>query len=471
MNLFQLSLPPSRLKRTLFSSGIALLVLILSASRLLAGVMVPFDTFTKDDRILVLAPHPDDETIGTGGVIQEAIRAGADVRVVLFTNGENNELAFIVYKKRPILLGKDVLSMGEVRHKETLVAMNVLGLSSEKVIALGYPDYGTMEIMTKYWGVGTKKPFRGMLSRVRYVPFKDTLSPKAPYIGESILSDLKQIILDFQPTKIFVSHPADVNRDHRALYLFLRVALWDIQELIKPPQVYPYIIHVIGWPKPRGFYPEKVLSVPTDLVKSEIVWNSLALDELAIGKKYLAVKQYFSQNEYAPKYLPTFVRRNEIFGDYPDVPLIKQMASEVAWQYIGSIENGFPAEAKAGRSNRISSLAYARQGNNLLVKLVLKHSIDEKMGVSIFLLGYHPDIPFGEMPKLNLLVGMDGFHVKDRRKNIHSKEILFLPKDKELVFVVPLYLLGNPDRILSVAKTSLYDLTLDETAWRVLLLD
>lgn len=462
------SLSRCRTMRPLLLLVVAIVLSSALADRLYAGVIVPFETITKDDRILVLAPHPDDETIATGGVIQEALKVGADVRAVLFTNGENNELSFIVYKKRPVLLGKDVLNMGEVRHNETLAAMGILGLPPEKVTDLGYPDYGTMEIATKYWGVGSK-PFRSMLSRVRYVPYSDTLSPKAPYVGESILSDLKQIILDFQPTKIFVSHPADTNRDHRALYLFLKISLWDLQGVIKPPEVYPYIIHVVGWPKPRGYFPEKILDVPPDLVNSEITWSSLTLDELEIGKKDLAVKQYASQNKYAPKYLPTFVRRNEIFGDYPEVPLIRQMASEVAWQYVGTGDENLPVK-RAGDSNRISSLAYARQGNNLLVKLSLKHTIDQTMGISIFLLGYRSDIPFGEMPKLNLLVGIDGFHVKDRRKNVHSKEIQFTAKDKELTFLIPLQLLGNPEKILGSAKTLLYDLTLDETAWRILLL-
>jgi hypothetical protein len=146
------------------------------------------------------------------------------------------------------------------------------------------------------------------------------------------------------------------------------------------------------------------------------------------------------------------------------------MASEVAWQYMGTGDENLPAN-KDKNKNHISSLAYARQGNNLLVKLSLKRTIDEAMGVSIFLLGYRPDISFSEMPKLNLLVGVDGFHVKDRRKNVHTKDIQFTAKDKELVFVIPLQLLGSPDRILSSAKTLLYDLTLDETAWRVLLLE
>ena len=32
----------------------------------------------KDDRILILAPHPDDEAIACAGVIQEALKKGQD---------------------------------------------------------------------------------------------------------------------------------------------------------------------------------------------------------------------------------------------------------------------------------------------------------------------------------------------------------------------------------------------------------
>jgi LmbE family N-acetylglucosaminyl deacetylase len=39
-------------------------------------------------RVLVLAPHPDDETLGPGGLIALACRGGATVRVVLLSAGE-----------------------------------------------------------------------------------------------------------------------------------------------------------------------------------------------------------------------------------------------------------------------------------------------------------------------------------------------------------------------------------------------
>ena len=49
---------------------------------------VPPLTFTENDRILVLAPHPDDETLGAGGVIQRALEAKAHVKIVFLTYGD-----------------------------------------------------------------------------------------------------------------------------------------------------------------------------------------------------------------------------------------------------------------------------------------------------------------------------------------------------------------------------------------------
>src|SRR5437764_4809009 len=44
-------------------------------------------------RILVLAPHCDDETLGAGGYMAMAARLGARVRVVMLTNGDGFPLA------------------------------------------------------------------------------------------------------------------------------------------------------------------------------------------------------------------------------------------------------------------------------------------------------------------------------------------------------------------------------------------
>jgi len=193
------------------------------------------EPINKNDRLLILAPHPDDETIGCAGVIQQALKAGAEVRVVYLTNGDHNEFAFIVYEKRITFRRAEFIHMGLVRRQEAIAAMRLLGLSQDKLTFLGYPDNGTLAIFNRYWQV--KKPFRSLLTRISSVPYKTDLSFGAPYVGESILADLKKVIFDYKPTKIFVSHPADVNGDHRALYLFLQVALRDLGKQIPKTKV------------------------------------------------------------------------------------------------------------------------------------------------------------------------------------------------------------------------------------------
>lgn len=457
------------MKRSIFHFfAFIVLFYLCGQSGSLAGVISPLPAFNDSDRVLILAPHPDDEGIATAGVIQQALKAGAQVKVVLLTNGENNELSFIVYKKRPVLRPKELLAMGEMRFGETLNATEVLGLNAKDVIALGYPDYGTMDIFTEYWGA-VKRPFRSMLSRQRYVPYESARSFGAPFVGESIIGDLKEVIEEYKPNKIFVSHPADVNRDHRALYLYTKIALWDLEGKIPESELYPYIVHVIGWPKPRGYHSDLTLDVPAELVRSDIQWVTVPLQPAETQRKHDAIMKYVSQVKCAPQYLITFDRSNEIFGDYPDVPIIKQMTSQPVWQRVGTGDEGLSPKI-TGKPDQISSIAFARQGNNFLVRMDLRNGFEKELGVSISLMGYRHDVPFGQMPKIRLIVGIDGFHIKDGKKNVPSKEIQYTAKDRELVFSIPLQVLGSPERVLSTAKTSLYDLTLDETAWRVLLL-
>jgi len=418
--------------------------------------------FLKGERVLIFAPHPDDETIGTGGLIQRALSAGARVKVVCYTNGDHNELAFIVYEKRITFKKRELVHMGEVRQKETIEAMTSLGLKENDITFLGYPDFGTMEILTKYWGEKTK-PFRNLLNRVSRVPYRNAYSYDAPYVGESILSDIESIVYDFKPTKIFVSHPADTNRDHRALYLFLQVALWDLKDKIKPPETFPYIIHVVGWPTPRGYHPDLELEPPNKLSG---LWWKLPLSEEEIKAKHNAISFYKSQIKYNPPYLFTFARKNELFGDYPLVKLKAQNTKEISWQHLEIKE-----DARENEQGQISTLAYALSDNQFLISLTLKRRIDEKFGISIFLLGYHNKRDFSQMPKIKLIVDMAGLRVKEKKRMLFIKDAKMHFEGKALVISIPLSTLGNPHYILSCTRAGLRDSTLDDTAWHILYLE
>ena len=47
----------------------------------------------SSDKLLVIAPHPDDEVIGCGGLIQKVKKAGGKVYVIFLTNGTTNDFS------------------------------------------------------------------------------------------------------------------------------------------------------------------------------------------------------------------------------------------------------------------------------------------------------------------------------------------------------------------------------------------
>src|SRR3989337_2566047 len=50
--------------------------------------LLEMPALSSQDHILIIAPHCDDETLGCGGVIAEAVRLGVKVKVVMLTNGD-----------------------------------------------------------------------------------------------------------------------------------------------------------------------------------------------------------------------------------------------------------------------------------------------------------------------------------------------------------------------------------------------
>ena len=99
------------------------------------------EPLTEDsERILIFAPHPDDETLGCGGAIQKALLQGKIVKVVFLTSGDsfgNDYEMTHTLKDSP----KGV-TLGYLRQKEALEATAILGLAKENIIFLGYPDRG-----------------------------------------------------------------------------------------------------------------------------------------------------------------------------------------------------------------------------------------------------------------------------------------------------------------------------------------
>ncbi len=426
------------------------------------GYLEPFSAY---DRVLILAPHPDDETIGCAGIIQEALAKNANIHVAYLTNGDHNELAFIVYEKRIVLSQKEFIHLGGVRKKEAIKAMKLLGLDESELVFLGYPDFGTFTMFKDYWQENI--PFQSMLTRINKVPYKENFSYGLSYKPGNILADLEKLLLKYRPTKIFVSHPVDVNLDHETFYLFLQIALSDLEKYLQRPKIYPYLVHSVGWPLPRHYHPELPLFPPEELHDSTISWILFGLTEEQIDKKYRAILCYRSQTQSSAFYLLSFARKNELFGDYREIELKlsqkdspkqvsihEQLLNFIDRLRVSKIQGKNPETKNySAVTQDKGKITYCLEEGQLLIRVNKPKDIKSLMHGLFYFFGYSYRIPFAEMPKISIATKYDTFRVFDAKKLIHLEGVtLELSKD-ELVLRVPLKALGDPDFILLNVKT------------------
>lgn len=78
---------------------------------------------SKGDNVLVIAPHPDDETLGCGGAIIKMISSTINVAVAMLTNGNG---------------GGRIKDISSIRKNEFMKARSVLGYSTFRIY--DYPD-------------------------------------------------------------------------------------------------------------------------------------------------------------------------------------------------------------------------------------------------------------------------------------------------------------------------------------------
>lgn len=83
------------------------------------------------DNVLVVAPHPDDETLGCGGAIALLRSLDCKVQVLVISDGT---LSHPRSRKYP------APALRALRESETLAAMSLLGVEASDVTFLGLPD-------------------------------------------------------------------------------------------------------------------------------------------------------------------------------------------------------------------------------------------------------------------------------------------------------------------------------------------
>jgi len=437
---------------------------VLQATLLFAGSELK--PFQEGESILVLAPHPDDETLGCAGVIQEALTEGCSVHIVFLTNGDHNQMASKLYTKKIVMTPSGYIKMGKLRRKEAIAAAQVLGVPEKDLIFLGYPDSGTLKIWEERWG--NASAYRNPLTRANKVPYPENYSYQAEYKGENILRDLESILMKLRPTRVFVSHPADTNVDHRALYVFLRVALLNLEGKIPPPLVYPYLIHFGRWPYPFHYHPELTLSPPKKLAESEIAWENYNLSGFQEDKKLAAIKCYQSQKVDRGYWLASFIKKNEIFGDYPIINLAKKPLTEKEVS-IGDLGEGDFSPEELAEKSKISSFSFQQNDQKLLLTVKFNKVLEKEIGFSLHIFGYNQQSPFSQMPKISLrLVPLERTILRNGLSVLPGKNVSVKKNGKEVSFEFPIELLRNPDYILLALESYLGEIPVDLTAWRII---
>lgn len=419
------------------------------------------------DRILILAPHPDDEVLGCAGVIQKALHLKIPVQVVFLTNGDSNQWSFFVYRKFPVVMPQAVMKMGMLRCDEATAAAGILGLSPDNLIFLGYPDFGTLNIWYSHWH--NRSPLRSILTRKKAVPYKSAFRPGAHHKGEDILEDIKSIIQDFKPTKIFVSHPVDHSGDHLSMYLFTRVAIWDLK-MEEDVELNPYLIHYLAWPKVKGFHPQRLLEPPAPL-NEQILWRSYQLSPVEMELKTSALKAHLSQYRSNTKYLLSFIRPNELFGDFPPIKLKMNDANVfLTWD---------PSTHPMAKSEELTKKEMTSfvglewrfvrlEGNALVLSIDLTKPLAKDVQSSVYIFGYRYDRNFAHMPKLHIRLDVKKYSVYDQA-TLLSKEIIQVYREQRKITIrVALKTLGHPEKIFTGARTNLGNVPLDLIPWRVL---
>ena len=159
------------------------------------------------ERVLVVAPHPDDESIAAGALIQRVVGGGGHLQVVFLTDGDNNLWPQRIASHHWRIPRDARARLGAMRREESRNALTTLGAPAGSATFLGYHDR--------------------------------TLARIAKRGDPHIVEALRAIIETFDPTLIVTPSILDLHADHRAASRF-------VHDAAKDRLIVTYIVHGNG---------------------------------------------------------------------------------------------------------------------------------------------------------------------------------------------------------------------------------
>ncbi|MCR4403761.1 MAG: PIG-L family deacetylase [Candidatus Acetothermia bacterium] len=407
------------------------------------------------ERILVIAPHTDDEVLGTGGAIQRHLAHGARVVVVILTNGDGQY-------RRLFPSTKASINLGYTRQNESLAALAHLGLPRENVIFLGYPDRGLSDLWNSYWDC--ERLYTSRYTNADRSPYSDSFTPEAPYRGLSVVADLMKIIAEEQPQLIYLPHPNDLHPDHQAAWAF---TVYALERLGLETELFTYIIHRERWPEPQGLRLAELLFPPPSLFALDTGWIRVDLEPEERQRKLEAIQQFHSQTKFIEDYLVSFARANELFGLVPSL----RVSSALEFQEPEAEESpeaspltSYLDPPRHGASD-IRSVTLERDGEGLAISVEFFSGPlrSDEIRVHLKPLGTEAEQTFTFLEKGGKLY-LNNMELLDGR-------VSFAREKSAFSLTVPLELLGRPSWLILGVEIARREKSLERSAYRLVLLE
>jgi LmbE family N-acetylglucosaminyl deacetylase len=264
-------------------------------------------------RLLVVAPHPDDESLGAGGLMQRVLDTGGRVHVLFMTSGDGypEAVALATGHRQPTAV--DYRGFGELRRAEALVALEQYHILPLSVTFLGFPDGGLAEI----WRRGPLVPaYESPFTRENRPPYPEAFNPNARYTSRELIGQISHLVALADPDWIALPTPLDQHPDHCATFTFVLAALKSLGaepggDSKIPDLLLTYLVHDGHWPPPPasgGLLPEPPVSF------APAKWYSLPLDPTQIEAKIGALQSHRTQAAVMDRLFRSLARPNEIFG-------------------------------------------------------------------------------------------------------------------------------------------------------------
>lgn len=419
-------------------------------------------------KVLVFAPHNDDEVLGAGEFISKALKNKANVKVVLITNGDGFKQGIQLDYLKLMPKSRDYIRYGYSRQKESQKALYSLGLPLSNIIFLGYPDGGVDHLWNSNWD--SERPYKSSSTNEARSIYNNSYTPDSAYTGVNLLSDIEKIISSYKPDYIVYPHPDDHHPDHWATNAFVKYVLTIMN--YKPKAEWLYLVHRGDWPTPLIRDVDDNLVPPAKLLNQGTSWYSLPLTPGDITEKRTAIAKYKSQISILGPLLIAFERKNELLGIYPDYSF---SPSSITDKNVIPLANNIAISDPSQDDLKLKALAGAdiialhtviSNGGNLHIFIKLDGKAEEFIAYQLKMLFINNK----SIRKLSFQYLNNKIKPIDFTKESITKltGISVDRKSNYVHIVIPNNITGYYNHLFLNSQTSFKGVSMDKTAWRML---